>query len=117
MKRALLRGICVLAGLSSAPILADTANLELAKASAHRMAAGSCGVVRLMAKMSKMQSGTDEYEVMKRGLADEAKALNDLQARETELLRGAAAQLSAREVEELNAYSHTTLSKICATAN
>ena len=111
--RALFAAIAALASLAAN---ADPQSLELAKASARRVAEATCLLVRMVASIGKMEAGTPGYQAAQLEIDKESKSLQYLKAEETEKLRVLGPQLTNKEGRELNEYIDTVLSKTCDSA-
>ena len=95
---------------------ADPQGLEVAKASARRVAEATCPLIRMVSQLGKMEPGTPGFEALRIQIDKESKELLSLKAEETEKLRQLAPQLTNKEGRELNEYIDTTLSKTCDVA-
>jgi hypothetical protein len=97
----------------TSPAHADPASLGEAKASARRVAEGTCPLVRLVSKVGKAKPDSPEYNLLRDQIDEESKKLNDLRAEETERLRTLGPKLTIKEGQELNEYIDGPLSKTC----
>ena len=95
---------------------ADPQSLESAKASARRIAEGTCPLVRMVSQIAKMEPGTPGYQVMQVEIDKESKSLQYLKAEEMEKIRVLGPQLTNKEGRELNEYIDKVLSKTCEVA-
>jgi hypothetical protein len=96
---------------------ADPQSLELAKASARKVAEGTCPLVRLVSKLGKAKPDSPESDYLRIQIDDESKSLQQLKAEETERLRMLGPKLTLKEGQELNEYIDGPLSKTCDTAS
>jgi len=92
---------------------ADPQSLDLAKASARKVAEGTCPLVALVAKLGKAKPDSPESDYLRSQIEDESKAVQQLKADETEKLRLLGPKLTQKEGQELNEYIDTTLAKTC----
>jgi hypothetical protein len=103
-----------LAALAAVVANADPQSLELAKASARRVAEATCPLAHMVASIGKMETGTPGYQALQLEIDKESKSLLYLKAEETEKLRVIGPQLTNKEGRELNEYIDTVLSKTCS---
>jgi hypothetical protein len=92
---------------------ADPQSLELAKASARKVAESTCPLIRLLQKLGKAKPDSPEYEYLRTQIEEESKGLQQMKAEETEHLRSLGPKLTLKEGQELNDYIDGTLSKTC----
>jgi hypothetical protein len=104
---------CLAAALVSASAFADPQSLELAKASARKVAEGTCPLVRLVSKLGKAKPDSPESDYLRTQIDEESKSLQQLKAEETEHLRTLGPKLTLKEGQELNEYIDGPLSKTC----
>jgi len=103
----------VIAALVTADARADQKSLELAKASALRVATATCPLIDLLSRLGKAKPDSPEYQYLQIRIDEESKSIQQLKADETEHLRELGPQLTLKEGQELNEYIDTTLAKTC----
>ena len=103
----------IAAAILSTHAAADPQSLELAKASARKVAEGTCPLVRLVSKLGKAKPDSPESDYLRTQIDEESKSLQQLKAEETEHLRALGPKLTLKEGQELNEYIDWTLSKTC----
>jgi hypothetical protein len=97
----------------SSSACADPQSLELAKASARKVAASTCPLIRLLEKIGKAKPDSPEYEYLRMQIDEESKSIQQLKAEETERLRQLGPNLTLKESRELNDYIDGPLAKTC----
>ncbi|HEY2630584.1 MAG TPA: hypothetical protein VGI57_15750 [Usitatibacter sp.] len=105
--------VAIIGVLASTSAAADPQSLELAKASARKVAEGTCPLVRLVSKMGKAKPDSPESDYLRIQIDEESKAVQQLKVDESEHLRQLGPKLTLKEGQELNEYIDTTLSKTC----
>jgi hypothetical protein len=95
---------------------ADAQSLEAAKASARRIAEGTCPLARMVSQVGKMEPGSPGYQALRLEIDQESKSLQSLKAEETEKVHALGVQLTNKEGRELNEYIDKVLSKTCDVA-
>jgi hypothetical protein len=103
----------VVAALTSTLVAADPQSLELAKASARKVAESTCPLARLLSKLSKAKPDTPESNYLITQIEEESKSIQRLKAEETERLRLLGPKLTQQEGQALNVYIDGPLSKTC----
>ncbi|MFZ3322017.1 MAG: hypothetical protein WA190_06560 [Usitatibacter sp.] len=101
------------AALASTNAAADPQSLELAKASARKVAESTCPLIRMLSKLAKAKPDSPEYEYLRTQIDEESKSLQQLKAEETEHLRELGPKLTIKEGRELNEYIDGPLAKTC----
>lgn len=92
---------------------ADPQSLELAKASARKVAEATCPLIRLISKIGKAKPDSPEYEYLRMQIDEESKSLQQLKVEESEHLRELGPKLTIKEGRELNEYIDGPLAKTC----
>jgi hypothetical protein len=113
MRRLALPACLFAAALASTNASADPQSLELAKASARKVAESTCPLIRLLSKLGKAKPDSPEYEYLRTQIDEESKSLQLLKAEETEHLRTLGPKLTIKEGQELNEYIDGPLAKTC----
>ncbi|HLX22539.1 MAG TPA: hypothetical protein VKR38_04250 [Usitatibacter sp.] len=106
--------IAIAVSLSSTAA-ADPQSLELAKASARKVAESTCPLIRMLQKLAKAKPDSPEYDYLRTQIEEESKGLQQLKAEETEHLRTLGPKLTLKEGQELNEYIDGPLAKTCDT--
>ncbi len=105
--------VAVVGALASGSAVADPQSLELAKASARKVAESTCPLIRMLAKYGKAKPDSPEADYLRSQIDDESKSIQQLKAEETERLRQLGPKLTLKEGQELNEYIDGPLSKTC----
>jgi hypothetical protein len=103
----------LVAALASTGALADPQSLELAKASARKVAESTCPLIRLLSKLAKAKPDSPESDYLRTQIEEESKAIQQLKAEETEHLRTLGPKLTLQEGQQLNEYIDGPLTKTC----
>ncbi len=105
--------IAIAAALLSTNAHADPQSLELAKASARKVAESTCPLIRMLQKLAKAKPDSPEYEYLRAQIEEESKSIQQTKADETERLRELGPKLTLKEGQELNEYIDGPLAKTC----
>ena len=109
----LLPAACLFAAAFATNVHADPQSLELAKASARKVAESTCPLIRMLSKLAKAKPDSPEYEYLRTQIDEESKSLQQLKVEETEHLRELGPKLTIKEGQELNEYIDGPLAKTC----
>ena len=113
MKRLHLAAALVVSAIATSAS-ADPQGLDLAKASAKKVAEATCPLIGLLNQLSKAKPDTPEYDLLKIKIDEESKSLTQFKAEEMERLRSQNPQLTIKEGRDLNDYIDVTLANTCA---
>jgi hypothetical protein len=108
-----LLSLVAIGALACGSAVADPQSLELAKASARKVAEGTCPLIRLVSRLGKAKPDSPESDYLSMQIEEESKAVQQLKAEETEHLRTLGLKLTIKEGRELNEYIDGPLSKTC----